>query len=198
MFWLKLHIAAIVASVFDAALRVDRSVPYWPIEISRMAASGPAALWRFRVGMSLLPLTALLARTGANNILLGFAWLGLMAVVWFDDKRHWSEHMAGLYVMTAALFALGATKLGVGSIPVLGAVVFMSLFAKALKVAAIVFLESDDYTQFLTPSAIGTLHTLAQRIMLGEDVARHALTRAAFRAGGVIQWLGFVALASLF
>ena len=203
MYWLKWHLACVVASVFDAALRVDRALPYFPIEISRMAASGPVALRRFRWGVTLLPLTALatdIALPGELALsMLPFAWVGLMCVVWFDDKHFWNEHMAGLYVMASALFALGALTLGYDAWPRLALVAATSLLAKALKVATIVALESGgDYRQYATLEAPAMLHARAQRIMLGEEVPKHALTRATFRAGGMLQWAGFCVLASLF
>lgn len=204
MYWLKWHLACVVASVFDAALRVDRAVPYFPIEISRMAASGPAALWRFRWGVTLLPLTALatdFVPDGGEmaHALLVVAWCGLVAVVWFDDKHHWSEHMTGLYMMLAALFALGYKTLGYDAWPRLALVVATSLLAKALKVASIVLYESaGNYAEFFVPNFASAMHARAQRIMLGEEVPKHTLTRHAFRAGGVLQWAGFCVLASLF
>lgn len=188
---------------FDAALRVDRALPYFPIEISRMAASGPAALWRFRLGVTLLPLTALATDIGSFGELalamLAFAWVGLMFVAWFDDKYFWNEHMAGLYAMAAALFVLGYETLGRDAWPRLALVAATSLIAKAMKVATIVALESgDDYRQYATLEAPAMLLARGNGIMMGEEVPKHAFTRAAFRAGGVLQWAGFCVLASLF
>ena len=203
MYWLKWHLALTVASVFDAALRVDRRLPYWPIEISSMAASGPVALWRFRWGVTLLPLTALLGgaepfSTPAQYAMLALAYAGLACVVWFDDVRHWAAHMAGLYVMGAALFALGATVLGRDAWPRLALVVATSLLAKALKVAAVVGESAGKWGQFCVPNVASALHAHTQRIMLGLEVPAHARTLVAFRAGGVLQWVGFCVLASLF
>lgn len=89
----KGHLLAVVLATQVSAL-IWGKVPYFPIEISRTAASGAIPLTVFRVGVASSILTLLLARS--LNPLTCSVWLCLTVICVFDDVNFWALHMLGV------------------------------------------------------------------------------------------------------
>ena len=101
-FYSKLHTVCVIVLIWICALFVDKKVPYFPIEISRTAASGPAAhsvfIWgTLSVGPTLLFETYKLGTQGVDmfRLVLGnpmLLWPIVLCIAWFDDTRHFFLH----------------------------------------------------------------------------------------------------------
>ncbi len=114
MFFLsKLHTLLVIVGVWFCALFVDCRVPYFPIEISRTAASGPTAhsvfIWgTMSVGATLLYETYKARHLPIFRLVLGnplMLWPIVMIIAWFDDTRHFYLHntaVVGMLGMVAA------------------------------------------------------------------------------------------------
>ena len=202
MLLVKLHLLATVAAVMYAALFIDKRLPYWPIEISRMAASGPAALSVFRAGVTLLLVTIIY---GEGSHLATWLWVALMQIAWLDDVTSFAGHMAGV-VQLGLTCAVQAYAVGQPALwPFCAAaVIFVSrLWLKAY--ACVCEDMADRRYQLSQFDSVAKVVAYVQHLMhIGKDImmgAREAKTttgRVAFRFGGVGQWLVFVLLGSVF
>lgn len=204
MLAVKLHLACTVLATLLAAVLVDRRVPYFPIEVSRAAASGPVASWALRWGARTLGVTLL--ATDSFTATTTALWISLSAIALFDDVRFWAAHMGGV-VGLFAVAILAATSRGRGAaLPLLAGVLLYAL-RLVFKVAAIVFYEMP---------AAPPLQTLARLLVDGETreivfrrsmavmfhgakaCADPAHTLPMFQLGGVLQWVVFYVLAFVF
>ena len=180
---LKIHLLVTIVATQLVALFYERSsVPYFPIEISRTAASGPLALGTFRIGIGSLILS--LVWTGhVTHITLGL-WVCLSTVALFDDVSNWT-HMVGVagIFLHMALQALSNEPL-----PILGALVIYCLRFALDMVTLIVYEDCP-----LSPTQLAAKH---KEIMYNGAPAckRPDVTLQVYRLGGVMQWIAFYSL----
>lgn len=197
MFAGRIHMLATVLGVMASALFVDKKVPYFPIEVSRMAASGPVALLVFRIGCcSLLITTSVFDGTPSPTILLLCISLAVIAVV--DDVTSWIVHMMGVL----GLFVSACIQ--VHSKPVLlytcllpaGLIYITRVILKGL---AVHFLERKQTMATLFDSDVMRGNVIyAADIMFGKRKAIYTETALLFSLGGFLQWVVFLFLAPLF
>ena len=188
----RFHLFATVVCVQVAALLVDRRVPYWPIEVSRTAASGPAAFTVFVVGAATLGVT--LYQTATLCATTAALWLALLVIALFDDVSFFEAHMGGVAALAAVAVA-AAVQAGRGAVVPLGAGAALYLFRVVIKVAAVLAYERLPTLDWRRPASLALVARHAQLIMLhGARVCRSpAETMPAFYLGGVLQWVVFYA-----
>ena len=180
-----IHLVATVVGVQLAALYVDGAVPYWPIEVSRMAASGPVASSVFLAGA--LTLGATLHLCGQMTRMNVAMWIALVVIARFDDINHLKLHMAGV----AALGAIGIASMIRNSAAILPLTVAIALwgFRIVVKVMAVMVFERR--------TSIVEAGKHAQTIMMQGPKGTCMLpehTMPAFYVGGVLQWVVFYVL----
>ena len=93
MFAGRVHMLITVLSMINNALFIEKKLPYFPIELSRMAASGPTANLVFRC-CTLLPTTYVFDGPPSPTTLL--LCLSIAIVALFDDVRSLAIHMLGV------------------------------------------------------------------------------------------------------
>ena len=190
MFWAKLHILLVVCAVQHAAVFVDNALPYWPIEVSRMAASGPVALQRFQWGMTLLGVTLL--ASGELSAINGALWAALVIIAWVDDVTSWAIHMVGVALMGVVVAWQVWTNARTHTWA-LGAAGFIYGIRVVAKAAAVVWYE-------LPPSGV-TMEAVFARsmdIMQGRAKCHAPVSLFVFQAGGVLQWVVFLLFSAVF
>jgi len=171
MFYTKCVLYATVVSTMACGVWVDRSVPYFPIEISR-TATGPLSRRLFPAGAAL---ALLVATTEAPNYRALWPFIGLLLLAAVPDDVSWPVHMIGVALMVLGCCAAISDMRGV--------VVFAALlgvYAFRLVLKAAVLLPVMD-----NPADI--LHYGAG-IMFGTREA-HGATAIAFKLGAVLQWV---------
>ena len=179
-----------------AGVGIDRRLPYFPIELSRILASGPAAEWTFRGGLVALVLLHA-AEEGAWFLLGALAVLGISV---FDDVQWYALHMTCLW----AAFAAVGWRVWAESERLyyfLGALLLYGL-RLVLVVPAVAWFEMDDVwwreepatweRDFQTASA---LWHHKQALAYGTATPKSVWTRRALQLGGLIQWATFCVMA---
>ena len=193
----------LVLSLQSVAL-LSGEVPYFPIEVSRTAATTPLNRWLFPLGVLSLVPVACLADGATHTQLARIApsWLGLALLAWFDDSSHLFLHMLGVALMLLGVvyarnydYVWGVKRFSLWQLPrhntFLIRGVALYAFRVLLKVVAVALLESDSWS----PVAIGWR---ANEIMQGTSDALHPrITLNVFRLCGVLQWAVFVLLSSV-
>jgi hypothetical protein len=193
---LGLHLAAVILTTQLVALFVDprlgvttakHLITYFPIEISRTAASLPFAANVFKLGV--LSLGAQIPFASSKDAFIPI-WIGLLMIAFFDDVTYWGVHMFGVLLMFLGflpLLLLGGpdkTILFVSAISIY-------LLRIGLKTMVIVLIELDLPINQVVASrtAIFTKSLdVMQHGSLNPDVVD------VFRVCGVVQWCAFYLL----
>ncbi len=181
---IKIHLLVTIIATQVVALFYERTVPYFPIEISRTAASGKTSLLTFRVGILTIILSLLW--TGQLTLITFLLWIGLSIVAVFDDVSYWGLHMIGVgvvfVIMTVHTFQHGAMM------PILCALIIYGL-RFVLDAGTLLYYEqcAFDITHFTT---------LHKDIMYRGSIAckRPDIVIPVYRIGGLLQWTAFYAL----
>lgn len=127
-------LTSVVSTLFCGVL-IDKSAPYFPIEISR-TATGPVSKWVFSLGLTVSVLSFLIETTEPKRYLLMI--IGLLLLAWVDDVTSHVIHMLGvILVAIGAFFAVPIQKTWV----VLFCAVALFVFRLVMKCMAVVFLE---------------------------------------------------------
>lgn len=183
MFYAKLHFVVTVMLTQAAALLDPAStLPFFPIEISRTAASSVYATAILQVGAFLM---AWLIPSTIPAVVL---WCGFSLVALIPDTVHRNGHRAG--VMVALLGALGQAPY----VPYGWLIFFLGGVTHALhvgcKVVALVVWEGKRAPRDVMQRHDEIMYTR------GATVTPRVLN--VFRLGGVLQWTSFVILSLLF
>lgn len=202
MFFVKIHILVTVIYTMYAAVFIDGCIPYWPIEISRMAASGDYALCGFRLGVTLMPVTLLCENVTPIAVAL---WVALMALAWIDDVTSFAGHMFGV-VLLGLVCAIHAYQ-SAQSVWIIGISVVIFAARIGLKAVACVWEDLNSGHAYLNSAPIGAqrifaytqqLACVGRDIMMGTRELKTTFGKVAFRLGGLGQWTVFVLLSTLF
>ena len=204
MIYTKLCLLAVILATWAAAFR-DRSLPYFPIEISR-TATGSLSRWVFRLGV--LAGSAVM-HAEADSFDVYITWAGLLLLAWFDDLRHFELHMAGVAVMTlgvgirAVLFSDTAN-----TVPLFVCAAVIYALRVVIKVATVLVLElkkpldSSTMVELLFNAHDCRTKCIdhAKRIMYYGESSADApeTTRFIFSICGVLQWLVFFVFSLLY
>ncbi len=160
-----------------------QTLPYFPIELSRMLATGPWATWVFRITLALIAIVyaradpwraaACFCALGVSVVRDDVSWLGHMVFVWglllVAVARVWVANRAAQYVVLLALVTYAARIV--------------------LKVNALARCGEVGWTELRRSFAY------SQEIMTGARRIRNDDVRSAFQLGGLLQWLAFLQLA---
>lgn len=203
MRWSKRYLLVLILVVQSIALLSTdphEQIPYFPIEISRTAATTALNRWVFPLGVLLLVPVALRVDGPRTRSPMRFtvAWLGLFMLAWFDDKHYWLLHMIGVGLMILSLLS-ACGKWNGGSLGMellwqnerlIGGLVLYAVRV-VLKVAVVVLFEAQSLT------APALLLAKVQAIALhGASATQGPFTLSVFRLCGVVQWLAFWLFAS--
>lgn len=171
----------ILLSVITTALTAlfyDKSVPYYPIEISR-TATGPTSRWVFSIGLTLSVIALVLEHPTPKRYSLAIA--GILLLAWVDDvvSRFW--HMAGVVLLFIGSVLIVDWK--TAWVPLLcGAGIYAARII--MKGLAVTFLEKTTAGLLDWRGAANE----SIRIMYTGQV-KEPLTLRLFEATGVMQWI---------
>lgn len=191
------------------SLCVDGEVPYFPIEVSRTAASHYASLVLTCV-VAALPFV--MACDG--NLSVGshhfVAYSGLVVIVLFDDVKYYTLH--GLGVLLLALSALVSAidikraRLKKNKLKLLVVPFVVYITRIILKVTIVWFLEIQEKSHYI-PTSLSDLANIVERC---RNVGYHGchpsydgceypyITTTTFKLAAVGQWVVFYYLFKLF
>jgi prepilin signal peptidase PulO-like enzyme (type II secretory pathway) len=176
-----------------------RALPYWPIEVSRTAASSRRSYWTFLAGIAALVLwhvLTMIQRAAADVALPALEWpalslqySGLLVLAAVDDETSLPVHMVGV-----ALFAVGAVAnaAALGHATVLRAVEYALLVYGARSVVRVAAVLQWEQLEVVPPLPVrerlrrAAMH--AQALMYNGDFRRPDRTLWVFRAGAVAQY----------
>jgi len=197
MFHTKILLLWCILATWTAAFR-DRSLPYFPIEISR-TATGSLSKNVFRYGVSLCTLAMLYESTTRVDYI---AWAGLLLLAWVDDVTSLQWHQVGVAVMGfgVLLKALLSENISYNILLFITAAIIYAL-RLLIKVGVLVVLEfrkplnADTLLGILwnVENFRDKLLAQAYAIMFkGESRAEHPKASIyLFSLCGVLQWLVF-------
>ena len=203
MQWSKRYLLALILVVQSIALLStdpNEQIPYFPIEISRTAATTALNRWVFPLGVLLLVPVVLRIDGPRTRSPMRFtvAWSGLFMLAWFDDKHHWLLHTIGVAVMVVGLLVAcgkwngvspGMELLWQNERLIAGLVLYA--VRVVLKVTVMVLFEAQS---LIAPSL---LLAKGQAIALhGASATQGPFTLSVFRLCGALQWSAFWLLAS--
>jgi len=174
------------------------NVPYFPIEISRTAASSKWALFVFRVGMC----SSIVLVHHALNYNQILAWFSLVVIAIFDDVAWPGMHIVGLWMLgLSGVIAAYYSEQGLTLISIAGYVTLVRLMMRGLAILALEGLEEKEVS--FNPSLDRTIVVKCIRlferssyIMKTGDADEYVLWF--FRMSGVLQWVTFLVLSKLY
>ena len=206
----KLHLFATVI-LTQATAVWSGNLPYFPIEISRTAASGMAPLLVFRTGVTLLLATLYSSKCLDWTTL--FLWAGVMVVAFVPDTVHLVVHNLGVLVvfLTAGYYVYRHAHST--ALPPLLCAVVIFLLRLAFKMLVLVIYDKYANAYFLNAgsyvTAIRGIHKRGSEFMfMGRAAYGTTLSEAdetawtaisgVFKVCGVMQWVAFYALSLVF
>lgn len=194
---LKAYLTIGILLVQLVSLFVDRNVPYFPIEISRTAASFHAS-WTLVFVVSLVPL--ILAKWHWHNLdyTKYMAIVAVNGIAWFDDVKYYEIHMISvILLLTSGILAFGLNrhlKQVQNSVP---KVLFVFILRIALKIGVVWFLEMQSGLTIPDPSQGAAI---IKRINYEGCIncLYPKTTLLAFRLAGLLQWVLFYYLYDMY
>ncbi len=193
MFYTKLYLLfGIILTIVSAHLDSKSKLPYFPIEISRVAASSTKTLNLFRTTAVLVgPVMLLFGELEDTASLV--VWAGLVLLAWFDDASHIVLHMCGVAILGVG--SLMSDKLNISTVA--AAVI---IYGARLVIKAGVLIGTG-----VVPINRGLVVNLTSK---GLDIMFNGQTNLTnkqwvlialmYKTAGVMQWIVFVLLSTLF
>jgi hypothetical protein len=187
---LKLHLLSGIIILNIIGIFFDSPPPYYPIELSRIAASRSLSLNWFRF-LILSLVVHFFIIDEIKTYSLPCIWFSLLIIVVFDDFNHWWLHMLGVAGLFLSVIFYGIETSHMPSTVnnafIIGTIVILWATRVAIKVAAIYFFELKEGQGF------GDIGKISQDIMYnGPSVCMNPeITMIPFKLGGVIQWTCF-------
>lgn len=168
---------SVVSTLFTGAF-IDKSAPYFPIEISR-TATGPTSRWIFSIGLTASIVT--LCFESPNPKKYALLCVGVVLLAWVNDEvsRFW--HMMGVFLLF--LGSVLAVDWRVAWSPLL-CVAGLWVARILMKAIPVIFLEGTTHGIWDWRGAVDE----SIRIMYTGEVY-HPLTLRLFEAAGVMQWI---------
>ncbi|MBX9636665.1 MAG: hypothetical protein K2Q45_03850 [Nitrosomonas sp.] len=190
---------------------LDRTVPYFPIEISRTASTGRYAQHVFKWGITSIVLSLVYEHLFLDSV--WFIWLGIMTAAWFTDKDHLYIHGAGVLLIVASVFYnvwyVSEAHLLQRRICIFTCALALEAGRMALKGYVVWFVELDG-------GVIWSPYAYFNALWMHQDIARHvlklmftvdpiqevaivpSLTVPVLKVTGVMQWLAFYLMTTLY
>lgn len=191
-FWVYIHLLLIFFSVTFNALR-DPTLPYYPIEISRMAATGDLNKILFPISIISLGLTLWLTGDFRKCLL---SWVGLVILSVFDDKKFLLLHMLGVFVMVIGVIVIGFNS-STADLVIVMCALMLYVVRIALRVIVVCSLEYEQGGNLI--DILFVIKDRMQQIMyVGAAACKYPQhTLMVFRVCGVLQWIIFMMFLSI-
>ena len=217
MLWYsKIHAALIILCTWIAGLFIDKSVPYFPIEISR-TGTGPYSSLIFKWGA--VSLVVSLYLDGAMHIRQKYSemlsspvpiWGCLLVIAWFPDHTHLLIHGAGVILLMMCVL-LNVLFIGDAQrrLPIVLTALGIESARMALKGYVVLFTELDRniWSPWTYWNAIWNINGLRDEIVeqimkimykgVDYSILPH-LTIPVLRVTGVMQWLALYLMMCLY
>jgi hypothetical protein len=196
LLYTKLYLLGIVMLTTLASLWIDKKVPYFPIEISRLAGPhGTVSNGIFKAGILALPLVSYAMDSGTEvSRSLILAWGGLAILALFDDTSYWAIHMLGVCVLGASAVTYCVYHFTIAKATILTVAGFFWMLRLLLK-GFVVFAFEIPHDEWRLNMVMERFHAIMQQ---GEAACSYPLvTLTAFKIAGVGQWLVFFILSFL-
>lgn len=214
LYYAKYHVVLLVFATWAAAYFWDRSVPYFPIEISRTGA-GQHAKSVFKWGA----LSLIVSLWWENHLTVPdsyrsfiespvLVWLCVLVITWFPDNEHLYIHILGVVALMSCVLlnvlTVGDTR---RRLPVMVCALLIEGFRIWIKGFVVLFTEMDHdlfnarpYWDFIW-NANRLRNEMAKHvleIMYDGVVLVPELTIPIFQVTAVMQWLALYLLMSLY
>jgi hypothetical protein len=194
----KVHLLATVLLTQMSAL-IWGKVPYFPIEVSRTAASGPIPLTIFRTGIVSIIVTLFITKSLSVQTVM--VWLALSIICLFDDVNYWLIHMSGLLglilVSLYSVYARGKSSIA----PFLMALTIYGL-RNVMKACLIALVETNpkEFDGIFSRQWLRFQFNRHMAIMYqGESACLYPeFIMPAFKISAVLQWVLLYALSFCF
>ena len=210
---IKYHTALVVLCTWVCGYFWDRSIPYFPIEVSR-TGTGPVSSQVFRYGTLTIGAT-LWYEKHVDAFIKGhvldspvLVWLWVLLIAWFPDDTHNTVHVCAVLGMVMCIFLnvllIGDTQ---RRMPIIVCAMAIQGAGIALKAFVVLFTELDRpmwqwriYWDVLSNPLRSEVYTHVKRIMFesADNAIVPHLTLPLFRVTGVMQWLAFYLMMSLY
>lgn len=187
------HLLAGVVAMQFAALFIDKKLPYWPIELSRIAASGHYALLIFRAtAFTIGPALWVLGET--RGVMYGL-WFSLVGIAIFEDSGKWLLHMVFVFCMTV-MIAMGAFYHSPPhkwhhNLYLVGAALAIYGVRFILRAGALIYFEKLSAPQDLIQRGQQIMYKGARACTAPSAVI------PVFQVCGVLQWICFIVFAQI-
>lgn len=178
MFYTPWCILSSVISTIICGVWIDKSAPYFPIEISR-TATGPISKWVFSIGLTISVLCLLAETKDTKRYIIII--IGILVLAWVDDVTSHVIHMLGvLLVGLGSFYAVPLEKTWV----VLFCATALFVFRLGMKCMAVIFIEK-------TTKGIFDFQGMKQMCMdiMYTGKTQSVLTLRLFQAAGIMQWI---------
>ncbi len=193
MLYTKLYLLfTICVTVIAAHLDFESTLPYFPIEISRVAASSKRTLNLFRMlALTVGPVMLLLGEM--KDMASCVVWLGLITLAWFDDVNHLLLHMLGVGILVIG--SMLSHKFNAGTI--LSALL---IYGIRLVIKATVLVTSGAVP--ITPRIVLDLTSKAFDAMFNGSAnftnEQWIEIKPVYMTSGILQWVVFFLLSFMF
>lgn len=188
----KIHLLATILVVQAIALYEQR-VPYFPIEISRTAASSQTATYAMILGFG-----SLLWHVPSYTAPALIIWVGLMIVALVPDTYSVGGHMAGVGLVFLGAIVNTHSNHGAGGWLLIAFALVIYVLRIVFKGVALLLLDKPTLTASLQSGVVVALHQRIRDIMFGRAVDVAPALIPYFQLSGVLQWVVFFALSYLF
>jgi hypothetical protein len=187
--WVEVYLIIVLVLVAITSLSHGH-VPYFPIEISRLAADGSVYTRNiFSYGLLMLPIIVIVMDETKRWWTLEFAaaFFSLQLVTFFDDVHYWSIHMLGVAGLGLSATAYVYTHASYRTFFILFTAGILWCIRLALKLGVLWWTQPT-----------GTNYpALARQIMYNGQCERSDVVLSVFRVCGVMQWVVFGILLQL-
>lgn len=204
---IKLHLAITVVATQLTALWKGE-LRYFPIEFSSLLLSGPIPEYVFKVGTTTLLITIIYE--GYLNETFLALWVGMMMVAFFPGDTRRKEHMSGvLFIFAAAMYHIFMNPDRPFFVLCVAGAVLLFISRPFIVVAALKRYDAEfnscvsedmgwDKYEDLKNARISEIIWHGSEAFAPEHVGASAPMYMALRLCGVVQWMAFFILASIF
>lgn len=213
MQWVKLHCLVVLLCTTLVSLLIDASLPFFPIEISRIASSGRYAQQVFKWGITsiLFSLVYEVINESGNETSQPcgwLVWLGVMIAAWYPDKHNFFIHSSGVVLIILAVLVHVVRK-SQEYMAVFLLALFIQGLGLAIKGYVVWFIEFGNGKAYNPLSYVDALLSAPQIVQHGmeilfttefvqERMVHAKLSVACFQVSGVMQWMALYLMSCVF
>jgi hypothetical protein len=195
----KIHLLVTVILTQITSIWIDKNYPYFPIEVSRSAASGYYSMLVFNLGIQSLIITMFISEI----LCWDYFWLyvSLSLIAYYDDVTSWHLHMIGVMLLfITSINLLRHTKTFRKDVFYIGLAVFTYALRIVLKVCVIYNFEvNESFAIYPFLDVIQAIKDKGIFIMYhGSSVCfQPFITITIFKFCAVGQWIAFWLLSQI-